>query len=235
MGFIIFCMVFAVIYIIFGLFGIGLGIFKLLINLFVMLIVKLFEPIYKHFLNNSTGTQRQLNEEENDIERERIKRQNEWARQKLINRISIRVERLKFAYPRANPKLFTMYEKYFEVMTYHEIKDLEKKMAISHHKNRNINNKTYTYWDIADLVPMEKHFEYPLEIKIYKINKDYIIAIKNIYAGKTIIYQSKTYMPVVQLSVNVLSELSKIKSQNLSISNLNIDNISKNINNLIKL
>ena len=128
-----------------------------------------------------------------------------------------------------------MYEKYFEVMTYHEIKDLEKKMAISHHKNRNINNKTYTYWDVADLVPMEKHFEYPLEIKIYKIDKDYIITIKNICITKTLMYQSKTYMSVVQLSVNVLSELSKIKNQNLSISNLNIDDISKNINNLSKL
>ena len=242
MGFLVFCVGFTILYMLYDVFIMGCAALKIIGQILVML----FESIYKHRLfdkyeDDYIKIQQEREIEENIRIQKRIDEENKKqfeAEKHLALGILDKVNELKFKYPYANPNLFHRYMTNFNLMTLDELENLEKKMEISHYNNlqsKRTITKTYNYADIENLVPMESKFEYPIDMKVYKIDMDYIVAIKNLQTAKIVMYQSKNYMSILQLCNSIINELYKIKNQKLSIQAFNIDDVSTDIMDLFKI
>ncbi len=236
MTFIIICMLFFIVCSFHNLITIIVGVIRLVVQGILISI----ESIYKHrlmdeYLDENIKVARQnMMEQQQRMSAKINEEKNKQTRyeNRLAANVLDKINGLKFNYPYADPELFDKFINEFNFLTVFELEELENEIKQSHYqnvKNRKVQNKQYNYKDIENLTPLETRFEDPIEVKVYSVDMDYVIAIKNLETRKIALYQSRNYLSVLQFCSSIINELTRIKNQKLSIQAFNIDNMSTNI------
>ena len=243
-AFIIFCMVIFILFVGFELFK---AIYAILKGIFIGAVIGI-EGLYKHKtldknLKNEMVIKNKIEQEKRDRVNKKIedehKKNYEYEKIYALGILG-KVEELKFKYPNADINLINKYKNNFYDLTINELEGLENKIRDSHYynsKNNNQNDKKYTYSDIENLTPLENRNEYPLNMSLYRINLDYILLVRNIVSNEISLYQSKKYMPMLEICNVVVSKMHELRNMKQNITTKDIDEViqQNHIDNYFKI
>lgn len=244
MGFIIFCIGFFILTIAYEYISTIYGLIKGI----GMISIIGFENKYKHKLMNKNLSgilkedARRTIEKQQKISnkiREEEGKNFQYERESAFAILN-KVNELKFKYPYADASLISKYKNEFINLTITELDNLEKTIADNHIANVRSGKQVttnYTYSDIESLTPLETKSEYPLKMRMYRMDVDYIVLIENSVTNSVSMYQSRNYMQILELCSNTLNEIYRLRNLKQSIQSVNIDNIIKqnNIENIHKI
>lgn len=239
-GFIIICILAAVIF--FGevILTVVIGSIKLLYFSLVILIESIYKGKISKYRQNDLEKYRKQKEidnkksqEENIKKQVNFKLQNNLAYEStMINGIYTKINQLTSKYPYSDFDLIEKYKNDFFKLNYVELDSLETDIARSHFKNINKNDNVfqYTYADIENRKPLDHLYEYPIYMQLYKINIDYVIAIVNVVENTAILYQSRNYKLLLELSNNIVNEINRLKQIKNNISSIDLDKMVQEYN-----
>lgn len=134
-----------------------------------------------------------------------------------------KVRDLRIRYPYADENLFQTLLTKFKSMSVSEINDMEIKIRESHFQNevkntlKPIEEKVYTLNDINGLEWLEEHREDPILLRIYKIDSDYLLHVKDIDTNGQQLFQSKDYLAMARVVVKVIEKQKQLKVAKQSI------------------
>ncbi|MFW6008234.1 MAG: hypothetical protein ACOCP8_03115 [archaeon] len=156
-------------------------------------------------------------EEENKHKEQILAKQN-----RIIEAGLSRTRELRIRFPLANEELFKTYLKKFPTYSIDEIENIEDEIKASHLNNEikftsnPPKKKNYTLNDLNDKEPLEEYKEKPLIMRIYKINSDYLLYIRDLDRDEVQLLQSKDYLVLSRTIIRILDKqkiLKRIKSK----------------------
>jgi hypothetical protein len=145
------------------------------------------------------------------------------------------VREMRVRYPYADESLFQTLLKKFPVMSVNEIKEMEDQIKHSHFENEitysldRFQEHQYTMADINGLAPLEQHTEDPIVMRIYKINCDYVIYIRDIDTNVFYMAQSKDYFAISRMVKNVKELQQQLKQAKQHVTAVQLDSICNGI------
>lgn len=187
-----------------------------------------YKKITKQVHNSDVYKKRKLEEKilkeekENKHQEQILKQQN-----KIVKAGLNKVRNLRIRYPFANEELFQYFLKKFPSYSVDDLNIIENNIKKSHIENEKIVDKNkkrnYTLNDLDNYEPLEIHRENPLVMKIYKINIDYILYIRDIDTNNIQLLQSKDYLVICTAINEILKKQKKLKKIKKSIKSENVE------------
>lgn len=165
--------------------------------------------------------------------REIIKRQNEIATA-AINKTN----ELKARYPFADEDLFNLYQLRYVVALNDELKQIENNIRISHEINNQYvdkSEKIYTLKDLDGITPLEHINEYPIVLKLFKMDQvNYVIYVRDIDTGHIELLNSNDYVVIRKTMSSIKEKQKQLAIRKEKITSKEITNIYDNVRNAIQ-
>jgi len=151
----------------------------------------------------------------------------------------VREYRAKYTY--ADENLFELFLRKYPVMSVSEINELEVRIKDSHLQNELVYSidttprRTYTLEDINSLEALEEDREDPIVMRIYKIDRDYLLYIRDIDNNTCQLMQSKDYLVVARARTRILESQRVLRETKQKIQSKEIVNIFNETENNISV
>lgn len=162
---------------------------------------------------------------------QKYKNQVLYEQNKIVAAGLSKVRECRTKYTYADESLFELLLRKYPVMSISEINELEQQIKASHIRNELIYGidttprRAYTLGDINGLEALEEDREDPILMRIYKIDRDYLLYIKDIDNNNCQLMQSKDYLVVARTRAKVLESQCALKEVKRAIQAQEIVNI----------
>lgn len=217
------------------------GVIWNLIKLFFVTLWQVFIGIYSACvlakLDRSGFTENKLLEERLEEAAKQNKHNDQILGQhnRIIKAAMIALNEMRIKYPYSDESLFKEYQQKFSSASVKQLQDIEEKIRASHTRNEinySVNGRTcrqYTLADINGLEPLEERREDPIIMRIYKIDTDYILHIKDIDINGNYLLQSKDYFVIVRVQLKVAETQKELYAMKRNIQAHQINDIFSNV------
>ncbi len=154
-----------------------------------------------------------------------------YEQNKIVAAGLSKVRECRTRYTYADESLFELLLRKYPVMSTSEIKELEQQIKDSHIRNElmygidTTPRRTYTLNDINSLEALEEDREDPILMCIYKIDRDYLLYIKDLDNNNCQLMQSRDYLVVARTRAKVLESQRGLREVKRNIQAQEIVNI----------
>jgi hypothetical protein len=225
-------------FIIFGLclMSIGVIIFSIkLIKKLIYFLAMLWYSIYNALFVNSKHKnseymiKKTMKEQEKKFNKE--KAEEEELRKIIVGTMQF-ISKMRVTYPLADEQLFEQAKENLPKNDHFITPKQYESMFAESHKNNLIKQQLktekrnkYNLSDLDGLEPIESKYEYPISLKLYKINDDFVLHVNNVELKEQNLFQTKNYDLMLSYMVKVVTVQQQLHQAKTSIRSTQLEDI----------